>query len=337
MRGSTADLFHQRHSSDYCSDEMRVSKNIALILYGLLVSFGFLLATGTPAWSVEAQEEIPSLLENTAPSAFEPIEVAQLSPGRVQIYEGEADRPKESKLQFSENKLKQSGFIVPASSPVGTIIKNFSNYNMFSIGEIVYVDIGAERGAKKGDMFTIFSKGRPVLHPVLKGSKKIGISNYERPLAQPSPIYNTLAGKLVGHLVDPLGTLEIIESQQGSSKAIVREAYAGINNGDYITPYEKPNTPPRLPNAKGDENLEGYVVAYLLEHSMGGLNDIVYIDRGSNDNVKPGDRFEVFVTPVTKEEHWNQFKEMPETPMIPHVVAELQVLDTRKETPLPES
>lgn len=347
MRGSTSDLFHKKHSTGFSSGNKRVSKNIYLIFCGLLASCVFLPLTETNVWSFEKREEIPSVKGKTidrlnsspawgnlAPPTFHPIEIAQLFPGRVRIQEGGAERPKESKLQFSENKLKQSGFIVPATSPVGTIIKSFNNHNMFHIDDVVYIDFGSELGASKGDQFTILSQGRTIHHPVLKeGSRVMGILDYQRTMAQPNPTYFTRPGKMIGRLVNPLGVLKIIESKPGSSKAIIQEVYSAISQGDYIIPFEKTSAPPRNPEAKGDESLEGYVVAYLMEHSLGGLNDIVYIDLGSDNGVTPGDRFEVFVTPIKKQEkHWNQYQEAAGTPMIPHVIAELQVLDSQRET-----
>ncbi|GJL77129.1 MAG: hypothetical protein NPINA01_01180 [Nitrospinaceae bacterium] len=238
----------------------------------------------------------------------------------------------ESRLQFTANKLKQAGFILPETVPMGTIIKNLGEHHSFGIGEIVYLDIGSEQGVTQGNVFTIFSKVRPIMHPVLKGNKREGIPDYERPLGEPHPTFFTRAGKRMGHLVHPLGTLEILESTNGSSKAIVKESYDPIKNGDFVNPFEKLDHPPRLPEAKGEENLEAYVIAFKREHYITALNEIVYIDRGSNDKVMPGDRFEVYVTPTQKEKEWYQLHPNKVIPMIPHVVAEVQVLETQKET-----
>ncbi len=298
----------------------------SLMHCGLLVACIFLLETASPGWSF-AGTQVKSL-----DASFEPVEIAQLSPGRVQVLEGEPEDVKESRLQFTENTLKQAGFILPETTPVGTIIKSFDNYDSFSTGKIVYLDIGFDSGATKGDKFTIFSKARLIRHPVIKGKMRESIPDYERPLAQPYPNYFSRTGKRMGHLIHPLGTLEILEATATSSKAIVQTSYNPIKVGDFVTPFEKLSPPPRLPEAKGEERLEAYVIAFKREHFMGGLNEILYIDRGNNDKVIPGDRFEVYVTPAQKiDRKWNELRAQ-EIPLIPQVVAEVQVLDTQKET-----
>lgn len=351
MEDSKSELFLKGPATDFSTDKKSVSKKRSLTLYGLLISFGFLLISGTPVWSFETPTEVPSmngeLIDGTKPgyfqvniadSLFTPFEIAQLTPGRVQVLESEPEDVKESRLQFTENTLKQAGFILPETSPAGVIIKNIGNHNSFGTGEIVYLDIGLKDGATKGSLFTIFSKVRPILHPVIKGELRENIPDYERPLAEPHPTYFSRIGKRMGYLVHPLGYLEIIEATAGSSKAIIKESYNSIQNGDFVTPFEKLDAPPRLPEAKGEERLEGYVIAFKREHSMGGLNGIVYIDRGRNDKVIPGDRFEIYVTPTMKNENGNMTHEnvsepdLKGLPLIPHVIAELQVLDTQEET-----
>jgi peptidoglycan-associated lipoprotein len=324
MRGSNPDLFLKELTTNFSNACHQTSKMRSLIFCGLLVACIFLLKTASPGWSFTGAQ-VKSL-----DASFDPIEIAQLSPGRVQVLEGEPENIKGSRLQFTENTLKQAGFILPETSPVGAIIKSFGNHHSFGFGEIVYLDIGLDSGATKGSKFTIYSKVRPILHPVIKGKMRESIPDYERPLAEPHPTYFSRAGKRMGHLVHPLGTLEILEATAKSSKAIIRASYNSIKTGDFVTPFEKLNAPPRLPEAKGEERLEAYVIAFKREHYIGGLNEILYIDRGSNDKVIPGDRFEVYVTPAQViDKKWLDPKEVS---LIPQVIAEVQVLDTQKET-----
>jgi len=296
----------------------------SLIGYGLLVACTFLFKAASPGESF-AEAQTKSL-----DSSFNPVEIAQLSPGHVQILENEPDDAGKSRLQFTENTLKQAGFILPETNPTGVIIKNFGNHQNFGLGEIVYLDAGSTHGVTKGGKFTIFSRVRPILHPVYKGNIRENIPDYKRPLAEPYPTYFSRVGKRMGHLVQPLGILEILEATAESSKAIIRESYNPITLGDFIIPFEKLSAPPRLPETKGEEKLEGYIIAFKREHYVGGLNEILYIDRGSNDRVIPGDRFEVYVTPTTGGK-LDEFTPR-EVSLIPQVVAEVQVLDTQKET-----
>jgi|GEM_PF-929754 len=327
MRVIDSNSILKKQSSHFASAcAWGISKR-SLIPFGLLVLFGFFMSATTEAGPLAGLKEAPSVID----SVFTPVEVAQISTGHVQVLEGVTENPNESRLQFTEEKLKQAGYIIPVSSHKGRIIKNLGDHESFVIGEIVYIDIGTEHEVSKGKLFTIFSKSRLILHPVIKGDRLEGIPDYQRPLAEPYPTYFSRSGKRIGNLVEPLGYLEVLESIPGSSKAIVRESYNPIHNGDFVTPYEKLEAPPRLPEAKGEQNLEGYVIAYQREHSLGGLDDYIYIDRGANDRVIPGDRFEVYITPTKGKDKWYQVDSNGE-PMIPQVIAELQVLETQAET-----
>ncbi len=327
MRVTDSNSILKKQSSHFSHGGTQLINKKPLILIGLLVMYGFFMSVTAEAGSLEGLKVAPFAID----PAFTPVEVAQLSPGRVQVLEGVTEDPNESRLQFTGNKLKQAGYIIPESSHRGKIIKNLGDHESFGIGEIVYIDIGTEHAISKGKLFTIFSKSRLILHPIIKGERREGIPDYQRPLAQPYPTYFSRWGKRIGRMVEPLGYLEVLESMPGSSKAIVRESYNPIHNGDFVTPYEKLEAPPRLPEAKGEQKLEGYVIAYQREHYFGGLDDFIYIDRGAKDRVIPGDRFEVYITPTKGKDRWYQVDSEGE-PMIPHVVAEIQVLDTQSET-----
>ena len=327
MRATDSNSILNTQPTRYYADCIRLETKKSLIPFGLLVLFAILMTAMTEAGPLDGMNEVPVPID----PAFAPVEVAQLAPGRVQVLEGVTEDPNESKLQFTEKKLRQAGYIIPESTHKGTILKNLSDHESFGTGEIVYLDLGSEHGMTPGKLLTVFSKSRLILHPAVPGEKREGIPDYQRPLAEPYPTYFSKWGKRIGNLVEPLGYLEVLESIPGSSKAIVRESYNPMHNGDFITPYEKLDAPPRLPEAKGELKLKGYVIAFQREHYLGGLDDYVYIDRGSNDQVIPGDRFEVYITPTKGDDRWYEIDTEGE-PMIPHVIAELQVLDTRRET-----
>ncbi len=312
-------------------DANTTSMNRSKVMFALMAVCVFLLNVATESRVNAMEPSSPYYQINAAESHSVPVEVAQLSPGRVQILEGESDEPQGSKLLFSDNKLKQAGFILSETTSVGTIIKNLGLHDSFATGEIVYLDIGTDKGVSKGDLLSIFTKKRPVLHPVIEGDKREGILSYERPVGQEHPPFFSKVGKRMGYLVHTLGYLEILEADQGSSKAVIREAYNPIRNGDMVTPYQKPNDPPFQPEAKGEQTITGYVMAFKRDHYLGGTNDILYIDRGRKDHVMAGDRFEVYVTPTREEKYWYVARPQGD-PLIPHVIGEVQILDTQEES-----
>ncbi len=327
MRATDSNSILNAQPARLSADCAQIKTKKSLIPFGLLVLSAIFMSATAIASPLESAKEAPVALD----LGFIPVQVAQLAPGRVQVLEGETEDPNESRLQFTERKLRQAGYIIPESSHQGRILKNLGDHESFGIGEIVYLDLGTEHSMSKGKLLTIFSKSRLILHPLVKADKWEGIPKHQRPLAEPYPTFFSRWGKRVGNLVEPLGYLEILEAIPGSSKAIVRESYNPIRNGDFVTPYEKLDAPPRLPEAKGELSLQGHVVAYQREHYLGGLDDYIYIDLGANDRVIPGDRFEVYITPTKGNDRWYQVDSKGE-PMIPHAIAELQVLDTQRET-----
>ena len=327
MRATDSNSILNRQSTGKAWDCAEIKTKKPLMPLGLLVLFAIFMSAAVEAVSLEGFEEA----QFAGDPAFTPVEVAQLTPGRVQVLEGVTEIPGESRLQFTERKLRQAGYIIPESGHRGSILKNLGDHESFGTGEIVYLDLGTEHDMSKGKLLTIFSKSRLILHPLIKGDKREGIPQYKRPLAEPYPTYFSKWGKRIGYMVEPLGYLEILESIPGSSKAIVKESYNPIHNGDFVAPYERLDNPPSLPEAKGELNLQGFVIAFQREHSLGGLDDYIYIDRGANDRVIPGDRFEVYITPTKGNDRWYQVDSEGE-PMIPHVIAEIQVLDTQRAT-----
>ena len=150
MRFTDSISILKNQSTHFFSDCAQTINERALIPLGLLVLFCFFMSAPVEARSLDGLNKASSAID----SAFTPVEVAQVSPGRVQILEGVTEDPNESRLQFTEEKLKQAGYIIPVSSHRGSIIKNLGDHEAFGIGEIVYLDIGTEHEISKGKLFT---------------------------------------------------------------------------------------------------------------------------------------------------------------------------------------
>ncbi|OGW14233.1 MAG: hypothetical protein A3K09_08330 [Nitrospinae bacterium RIFCSPLOWO2_12_FULL_47_7] len=106
------------------------------------------------------------------------------------------------------------------------------------------------------------------------------------------------------------------------SKAIIRESYQEMTNGDRIT---AKRTLPPLPSNKAPEekDIGGYIVASRSASSvMQVKNMIVYLDAGSEQKVAPGDLFEVYVVPEMENKK----------ALSPRVLGELLVVDTQDNT-----
>lgn len=261
---------------------------------------------------------------------YHPMELAGLTSGGLKIDPG---KPLGGLInpQITREKLKQAGFILPETASVASIIGSVRPSDAMTTGSLVYVDIGKKQGVVEGDMFRIFIKDTLVRHPYEKVESPTAGQYYERPLGLPSQTYLTPIGRPIGYMVEILGTLEIIETADDLSKAIVQESFSSIPLGSLISPYQETPAPITRQQPKENMVLDGVIVAIKGNRYAGGLADIVYGDIGSNDNVSPGDRFEVYTVPVSETEVWNHSKPLSK-PLLPHVIAQLQVLAVENET-----
>lgn len=210
--------------------------------------------------------------------------------------------------------LKQAGYILPFPESEGSIVENYLKRARLGTGDFVYLDIGSEKGVSTGDRFTVSRPEKYIYHPVLK-TAAAGISKYRGLLSMQD-------GLPLGYLINILGELEVVEVNANESKAVIRESYQEMMNGDRIITQRTP--PPLIVNEEPEEkDIDGYIVASKnVSSSMVGANAIVYLDVGSEQTVAPGDRFEAYEIPAINDKKT----------FSPHVVGELLVIDTQNNT-----
>jgi hypothetical protein len=230
---------------------------------------------------------------------------------------------------FAEKKYANAGFITPDLVPVGTITKLFEQKLGTTGPDEIFVDIGKRQGIETGDRFTVYSRDRYIYHPVLPGRMFEKLGEYTRRTGfghkvVPHP------GKPLGHRVLIHGVIEITDPGDKFSHARVVKAYEGIEPGHLLTPYKKFEDQ-AVRFRETDKSLEGYIVASKGDKIGISGGDIVYIDKGWEDRVRPGDRFEVYTVPQVEESAWYRL-EPKRTPLLPFVRGEIEIIDTQKKT-----
>ncbi|PIR01205.1 MAG: hypothetical protein COV66_01975 [Nitrospinae bacterium CG11_big_fil_rev_8_21_14_0_20_45_15] len=244
---------------------------------------------------------------------------------------------------LSEKAIALAGFILTKEVAVGSIVKILDDTITVSDNGVVYIDIGVEKGAKKGDRLTVFSNQRIVYDPVqtVEGNARQSFqysgnfdywgnkrNNESRELGESRHLLNEPAKKGLGVLIQILGTVEILEPLNGYSRARVIRAHNDIQTGDLLMPYEAPATT-RIVPVKADKKIEGRLIAFKEERITGIMGDIVYLDRGTRDNVQTGDFFEAYNIPTMKVSNaYDDAEEVRSFP--PQVIGKLQVISTRK-------
>ena len=314
------------------------------MLISLVFLFISLLEGGTvvqPAWSGDLKatfenevagvtpgmEIIPSgkgaLLDNSSPEVV-------ANSGNYSLGYSRKKSPDYSarKKIAAEKKYASAGFISSDLIPVGKITKLFEEKMGTTGPDEIVVDIGKRKGVEKGDQFTVYIQDRYIYHPVLRGwpfEKKwehTRRKGYEKSLLSP--------GKPVGHRIRILGVIEITELDNEFSYARVVKAYGSIETGYLLTPYKKFEDQTSA-YSETDKSIEGYIVATRWDRIGISDGDFVYIDKGWEDEVRPGDHFEVYRIPVAKDDAWYKFG-FGKKPLIPYVLGELKVIDTQKKT-----
>jgi LysM repeat protein len=155
-----------------------------------------------------------------------------------------------------------AGFILETGAkPAGIIISLNNNRNVAGDDDIVYTDIGRERGVKGGDKFAVYRMDGTVSHPV--------------------------SNEILGTKITPLGTIQLTDLEAKTSRAIVSKTNQEITPGSYLLPAREDKRR-EIPLKMSLRELKGYIVESYSGMSIIAQGDIVYIDLGSNHGAEPG-------------------------------------------------
>lgn len=154
------------------------------------------------------------------------------------------------------------GFILESNTkPAGTIIGINNNRNIAGDDDILYTNIGKERGVKGGEKFSVFREDGTVSHPI--------------------------TNEIMGIKITPLGTIQLTDLEKTTSRAIVTKTIQEITPGSYLMP-ARDNKRREIPLKMATRDLKGYIVDSYSGISIIATGDIVYIDLGSDHGAEPG-------------------------------------------------
>lgn len=233
-------------------------------------------------------------------AGFGPTE--QTSPGLLAT-EIEVAAEEEGGNKVVYKGLWSSGYLdTGETQSAGSIMGNPDNKSLLGTGDKVYVNVGTSLGVKRGDIFTIFRIISDIRHP--------------------NPPHH-----VVGHRVINLGELKITQVKEDVADAVIINSYQEVQNQDRITPYA-PALTTEINLVPSQVALEGYILGNKNDTVAMGKNEIIYIDRGAQDGVVPGNIFEVYLPGETKMD--------PATgrmaTLTDQVIGKLVVLDARPTT-----
>ncbi len=153
------------------------------------------------------------------------------------------------------------GFLLEGDAkPLGHIIATYQNRQILGEDDIVYADVGRSQGVKTGNRFSIYKEMEAISHPV--------------------------SHVILGHKVIPLGTLQVSEVEEGTSKAIITKSYLEIGAGAYLMPYRDRKKVISLKAPTKD--LTGYIVETQTGNKAVAAGDVVFMDLGKTNGLEVG-------------------------------------------------
>jgi len=165
-------------------------------------------------------------------------------------------------------RIVHEGFVTPKEvEEAGTIKAAFTERDMLTFLDEVYVGFKSKEQVRVGSRYIIFRPMGTVPHPKRMGD--------------------------VGHLTKLLGTMQIVKVNGKSVTARIEQAWDEIVRGDRIGPYGE-KLAERITPRPNKVKLEGFIVAALTPMlTMFGEHHVVIVDRGSADGLQPGNTFSI--------------------------------------------
>ena len=180
-------------------------------------------------------------------------------------------------IRFGEQALTYSSGSIQQSTPQDGFVNVISGDNqttgdhmILGSRDVLYLRLKNPGDVAPGDLFTIYSRAHKVFHPT--------------------------TGQYLGYLVNRLAVVQVSQIDKVLTTVQIMRAYAAVSPGNPVMKFVLPTdegAPVDQPSA-GD--VEGQVVEF--QSNMGTMNlvaqmNIVYLDRGREDGIRPGDRMDV--------------------------------------------
>jgi hypothetical protein len=224
-----------------------------------------------PAATADEETGVPSIFRRRTVEAAE--QEAPTSDDRKLIIPEEADAPIIDKYA-----MLSAGFVSEESSKdyiKGAVedasLRGHGGGSSVSYDQEVYIVVQSRETVSVGDRFLILEEEHAVSHPV--------------------------TGQDFGKLYKVNGVAKVIGiKDQGVYPARITLSFDAAMKGNMLVPYQEPALiyPSKQRQAK---NLTGYILEVTDRKTLNGQANFVFIDKGQEDGVEPGDRFTVMSEP----------------------------------------
>ncbi len=205
----------------------------------------------------------------TNPHLIYPGQILRFKDGKLEIAGPEAASQKAAEAtppEFVEDQIyivrgNEGWLMTDDLETAGQIVAGQNNRLVLGEDDTVYTNIGTTHGGKDGDQYVVLHKSEPVKHPV--------------------------KGKPTGHLMLPVGTLQLSHVTELNSRAIINSSFKEIIPGDLLIKdqqIKRRNIPLKMAAAL----LEGTLVTASNNQTVIGINDVIFADIGINQGANVG-------------------------------------------------
>jgi nucleoid-associated protein YgaU len=205
-------------------------------------------------------EEADQMLSNVpaAPAPTAAIEDA------VPAMETPAEAPPARKVRVSSRET--TGLISPeVYEASASVVSRIPERILLTQEDKVYVGLGEDE-VKVGDEFTVFRTNQKVLDPD--------------------------TGAVLGYHVDFVGWVKVAETSPETSIAEIRMSTGEIEEGDRVMPREP--LPPEIDVKPTPAGVDGKITFFPGHRVVIGMQDFVYLNRGTLDGLEVGSPLEVY-------------------------------------------
>jgi chemotaxis protein MotB len=183
-------------------------------------------------------------------------------------------------IRFGEKALAYSSGSIQLSTPQDGFVNVITGDNqttgdhmILGSRDTLYLRLNNTSDVGLGDLFTIYRRTHKVFHPA--------------------------TGQYLGYLINRLAVVEVSQIDKELTTVQVIRAYATVSPGDPVVRFVLPTDEEVAGDQPSAGDVEGRVVDF--QSNMGTMNlvaqrNVVYLDRGREDGIRPGDRMEVVRT-----------------------------------------
>ena len=180
-------------------------------------------------------------------------------------------------IRFGDPALAYSSGSIQRSTPQDGFVNVITGDNqttgdhmILGSRDTLYLRLKNPGDVAPGDPFTIYRRSHKVFHPT--------------------------TGQYMGHLVNRLAVVEVIDVDKELTTVQIIRAYGAVSPGDPVMKFVPPTDEGAAVNQPSAGDAEGRVVEF--QSNMGIMNlvaqrNVVYLDRGREDGIRPGDRMDV--------------------------------------------